>query len=205
MRQAPRRSLAGNCSSDALPRFKAGISMLGQVGSGLAQQYLPALVFALTLFYAFNFAPGCVVASSKAEISPIKTYASWYSTESCAYWEKRGRHDCPTASQKDLRWLEAHQPYFAASWDYQLGTWLQICTPDVPRPYHRLAQPHHLKANQPQACHVVEVTDRGPAKRLVKQGRRLDLSKASFQAVCGSLRQGVCEVEITEVPGKPVK
>ena len=136
---------------------------------------------------------------------PVKTLASWYSTESCAYWEKRGRHDCPTASQKDLRWLEAHQPYFAASWDYQLGTWLQICTPDVPRPYHRLAQPHHLKANQPQACHVVEVTDRGPAKRLVKQGRRLDLSKASFQAVCGSLRQGVCEVEITEVPGKPVK
>ena len=88
-------------------------------------------------------------------------------------------YDCPTASGKSLYWLESHQPYFAASWDYPMGTRLH-----VRHTRHAL---------------TVEVTDRGPAKRLVNQGRRLDLSKAAFQAVCGDLAQGTCHVTVEAV------
>ena len=73
---------------------------------------------------------------------------------------------------------EATQPYFAASWDYPLGTRL-------------------LVGSALQRITVV-VTDRGPARRLYRQGRLLDLSKAAFHALA-PLEQGLVEVEITEV------
>jgi len=41
----------------------------------------------------------------------------------------------------------------------------------------------------------VVVTDRGPNKRLVKQGRIIDLSKKAFEDIC-ELRQGLTAVEI---------
>jgi len=41
----------------------------------------------------------------------------------------------------------------------------------------------------------VVVTDRGPNKRLVKQGRIIDLSKRAFEDIC-DLRQGLTAVEI---------
>jgi rare lipoprotein A len=48
----------------------------------------------------------------------------------------------------------------AASWFYPLGT--------------RVVVTHDDRSV------VVEITDRGPAKRLVKQGRKIDLSRAAF-------------------------
>ena len=94
------------------------------------------------------------------------------------------------ANGRSLYEQEKTQPYFAASWDYPLGTLLQVCREGTVQMEKRRLQNH---------CRTVTLTDRGPAKRLVRQGRRLDLSKASFQAVCGNLRQGVCEVEIQEI------
>lgn len=48
----------------------------------------------------------------------------------------------------------------AASWFYPLGT--------------RVVVTHDDRSV------VVEITDRGPAKRLVKEGRKIDLSHAAF-------------------------
>jgi len=45
---------------------------------------------------------------------------------------------------------------------------------------------------------IVEVTDRGPAKRLVKKGRIIDLSKGAFAEIA-NLRQGIIQVKIEEV------
>lgn len=117
------------------------------------------------------------------------TLASWYSsTEACTYWERKRVHDCPTASGKSLYWLEAHHPYFAASWDYPLGTYVKVC--------HYPSQLSWAGAS----CVRVEIVDRGPAKRLTEQGHRIDLSKAAFKAICGNLTQGTCAVTVKEVP-----
>jgi len=48
----------------------------------------------------------------------------------------------------------------AASWFYPLGTRVVVTHAD--------------------RSVVVEITDRGPAKRLVKEGRKIDLSRAAF-------------------------
>ena len=45
---------------------------------------------------------------------------------------------------------------------------------------------------------ICEVTDRGPAKRLVKKGRIIDLSKRAFSEIA-NLEQGLVEVQIEEV------
>lgn len=68
----------------------------------------------------------------------------------------------------------------AASWDYPFGTKLKIT---------------NLKN---QRSIVVSVSDRGPAKRLYRNGRIVDLSKAAFQSI-GLLREGIIEVRIEKI------
>lgn len=63
----------------------------------------------------------------------------------------------------------------AASWFYPLGTRLRIT---------------HGRRSV-----IVEVTDRGPARRLVRQGRRLDLSVGAFRRL-GDPREGVIRVRV---------
>lgn len=66
----------------------------------------------------------------------------------------------------------------AASWDYDFGTKIKVT---------------NIRNNKSV---VVEITDRGPAKYLVKkEGRILDLSKAAF-ATIADLEQGLTEVQI---------
>jgi rare lipoprotein A len=67
-----------------------------------------------------------------------------------------------------------------ASWDYPFGTLLV------------------LRRVESKKFVVVEVTDRGPAKRLYVNGRRLDLSRAAFARI-GLLSEGLLEVEIVRV------
>lgn len=102
--------------------------------------------------------------------------ASWYSSADACPHNPDPR--CPMTNGRSLYDQEATQPYFAASWDYPLGTRL-------------------LVGSALQRITVV-VTDRGPARRLYRQGRLLDLSKAAFHALA-PLEQGLVEVEITEV------
>lgn len=92
------------------------------------------------------------------------------------------------ANGRSLYEQEAMQPYFAASWDADLGSLLKVC----------LATDETSGSHQPKVCVVVEVVDRGPSRRLYKQGRILDLSKKSFAALA-DLKEGVIEVEIEEV------
>jgi len=67
--------------------------------------------------------------------------------------------------------------FTCASWDYPLGTWLYV---------------RSLISNR--SCKVI-VTDRGPAKRLYRKGRVLDLSKSAFNSIA-SLSEGVIPVSI---------
>ena len=46
----------------------------------------------------------------------------------------------------------------------------------------------------------VEVTDRGPARYLVENGRIIDLSKRAFEILSeGRLDLGILQVEVTEI------
>ncbi|MFA6610016.1 MAG: septal ring lytic transglycosylase RlpA family protein [Candidatus Omnitrophota bacterium] len=65
-----------------------------------------------------------------------------------------------------------------ASWFYDFGTRLIVKSLDT------------------GLATEVTVTDRGPNKRLVKEGRIIDLSKRAFQDIY-SLRQGLTRVTIT--------
>lgn len=64
----------------------------------------------------------------------------------------------------------------AASWFFPLGTWVNV--------------------SSGERSITVEITDRGPAKRLVQQGRVIDLSHAAF-ARLGDPKRGLIPVEIT--------
>lgn len=68
--------------------------------------------------------------------------------------------------------------FTCASWDYSLGTILKIYRPGVP----------YAKS------FAVKVTDRGPAKRLLKT-RQIDLSHAAFQALA-PLKLGLIQVTV---------
>ena len=65
-----------------------------------------------------------------------------------------------------------------ASWFYKFGTVLVVKSLDTGR------------------ITEVVVTDRGPNKRLVKQGRIIDLSKRAFQDIC-HLKKGLTKVSVT--------
>lgn len=65
----------------------------------------------------------------------------------------------------------------AASWFYDFGTVLVVTSLDT------------------GLSTEVVVTDRGPNRRFVKQGRIIDLSKRAFEDIC-DLRQGLTAVEI---------
>lgn len=67
----------------------------------------------------------------------------------------------------------------AASWKLKLGTKVKVTSGDRQV--------------------VVTITDRGPNKRLVKQGRIIDLSRAAFLQL-GDLRAGLIPVTVSELP-----
>ena len=90
--------------------------------------------------------------------------ASWFSTETCAHnLDLR----CPMADGTLLPEREANAPAFAAMWDVPLGSRVRVC--------------HEVDAfNAYRRCLDVTIRDRGPAKRLVRQGRIIDLSQPAF-------------------------
>ena len=98
--------------------------------------------------------------------------ASWYSVESC-------RREGTSGIMANGEVLDDKQ-FTCASWDYRFGTRLLISNRDT------------------GAKVVVEVTDRGPARRLYRMGRIMDLSKRAFSEIA-DLKQGVISVKIEEV------
>ena len=174
--------MAGVARSHALPRFRGVGATIRGKNAFPVQLGVLGLISALALLGGVSSPVLVATASSKAEISPTQTTASWFSVESCQF-NRDSR--CPMANGRSLYDQEKTQPFFAASWDYKLGTHLTVC-----------------RADRRDRRHCVQsvVTDRGPAKRLVRQGRRLDLSKKSFEAVCGDLAQGTCQVSVEPIP-----
>lgn len=106
-------------------------------------------------------------------MQPARTgTASWYSVASC-------KREGTSGIMANGRKLD-DEKLTAASWDYPFGTKLKIT---------------NLKN---QRSIVVSVSDRGPAKRLYRNGRIVDLSKAAFQSI-GLLREGIIEVRIEKI------
>lgn len=106
-----------------------------------------------------------------------QTTASWYSTEACRV---NPHSRCPTASGQSLYDLEARGVDFAAMWDVPLGSSQWVC-----------------HAELPTRCVKVVILDRGPARRLVKHGRVIDLSKSAYQKLA-ALSTGTIPVTIRE-------
>jgi rare lipoprotein A len=69
------------------------------------------------------------------------------------------------------------EKYTCASWFYEFGTVLEVKSLDTGK------------------IVKVTVTDRGQNKRLVREGRIIDLSKRAFQDIC-SLRNGLTRVVV---------
>ena len=79
--------------------------------------------------------------------------ASWYGEEHCGKLMANGKRFNPNR-------------FTAASWFYPLGTKVAVTL---------------ASASQPRRTVVVTITDRGPAKELVRDGRIIDLSHAPFK------------------------
>lgn len=111
-----------------------------------------------------------LVSSAKAELTLQKGFASWYGEE------LRGR-------------LMANGEPFdpdkltAASWFYPLGTRVRVT---VSSPYFEARSV------------LVTITDRGPAKSLVRQGRVIDLGRAAFRKLAEP------DLGLVEVTVRPV-
>lgn len=95
--------------------------------------------------------------------------ASWYDRASCI--KESGQAKMANGKELDDEVLSA------ASWDYPFGTVLQVT---------------NLQNNKKV---MVIVTDRGPSRRLYRQGRVIDLSKGAFKKI-SRLENGVIPVKI---------
>ena len=98
--------------------------------------------------------------------------ASWYSVESCL--KESGQFTMANGEVFD------DEVYTCAIWNYPFGAILEVTNLDT------------------GASVEVKVTDRGPAKYLVKQRRIIDLSKAAF-AKLAPLSEGLIEVRIEQI------
>jgi rare lipoprotein A len=119
--------------------------------------------------YAWITLPSGVEASARP--AQATTEASWYSTRECT---TRANPRCLTASGEPLD----DTALTCASWAYPFGT--------------------KLRVSSGSRSVVVRVNDRGPSKRLVAQGRAIDLSQAAFMKLA-PLKAGVVRVSVEEV------
>jgi rare lipoprotein A len=102
---------------------------------------------------------------------PTTGLASWYGEEHRGKLMANGKRFDP-------------DKLTAASWFYPLGTKVRVSL---------------ASTSEPRASVVVTITDRGPDKHLVRDGRIIDLSHASFE------RLGAPEVGLLEVKVAPVE
>jgi len=117
------------------------------------------------------------VLAPAAEMPVANGYASWYGEE------LRGRL---------MANGEAFDPdnLTAASWFYPLGATVRVTLRSAPDSLH---------AGEEERSVLVTITDRGPAKRLVRAGRVIDLGRAAFEKLAPPKR-GLIPVSIRAVP-----
>jgi len=104
-----------------------------------------------------------------------ETTASWYSRASCAR-EGTGGADIRMANGRRL----VDEDLTCAAWNYRFGTVLKVT---------------NLRTKKSV---TVTVTDRGPAKRLVRIGRICDLSRGAFERLA-PLSEGIIPVKIERI------
>lgn len=111
-------------------------------------------------------------------VLPFYSYAqqtaSYYTYQSCLREGTSGI----MANGKELK--DAGQ-YTCAIWGIRFGTLLRITN---------LLNGRWV---------IVEVTDRGPAKKLVKKGRIIDLNLAAFRKIA-DCKQGIIPIRIDDIP-----
>lgn len=112
-----------------------------------------------------------MVGEAKAQTRTQTGTASWYSRAECA---TRANPDALMANGRPL--VDEH--YTCASWTYPLGSVVRVTA-----------------GGRSVEC---VVTDRGPARRLVAQGRVIDLTRAAFSRLA-PLSRGVVPVTVEEV------
>lgn len=105
-------------------------------------------------------------------VQGAQTTASWYSMKDCLA-------EGDTGIMANGRRLD-DAAYTCAAWKYPFGTPLRVT---------------NLRNGK---SIVVRVTDRGPSKRLYRQGRVVDLSKAAFARIA-SLKAGVIPVKVERI------
>ena len=114
----------------------------------------PSVLCHSSLVIFFSFAMLITGASSSlASIAGSPKLASWYGEEHRGKLMANGKRFNP-------------DKFTAASWFYPLGTKVRV-TLNAP--------------SQPPRSVVVKVTDRGPAKTLVRDGRVIDLTLVAFK------------------------
>lgn len=109
---------------------------------------------------------------------PISIYASQTQIGYASWYARHGDNYDPfphttMANGKELN----DEAFTCASWNYPFDTRLSV---------RNLTNGKKV---------IVIVSDRGPAKRLARQGRIIDLSKAAFAAIA-DLKTGVIKVKI---------
>src|SRR5436190_2462740 len=95
-----------------------------------------------------------VINSALANSKPASGMASWYGEEHRGKLMANGKKFDP-------------DKLTAASWFYPLGSRVRVT----------------VGVKQPRSV-LVTITDRGPAKRFVREGRIIDLTFAAFKQVC---------------------
>jgi rare lipoprotein A len=116
-----------------------------------------ALIPAVPLLWCcvFIFAVAPVGHAELVQKSQQQGFASWYGEEHRGRLMANGRKFDP-------------DKFTAASWFYPLGTRVRVT----------ISSPHFESRSV-----MVTITDRGPAKDLVQQGRVIDLGRAAFQKI----------------------
>jgi rare lipoprotein A len=103
----------------------------------------------------------------------FQTETSYYTRASCL--AESGQ--CTMANGKEL----VDENFTAAMWGVPLGSRYRV-----------------TRLDRPDLSTTITITDRGPAKRLVAKGRRLDVSLATAKAL-GMVKKGVCKVEVEKI------
>ena len=99
----------------------------------------------------------------------FETQASYYDRESCI--DESGQ--CTMANGKELD----DEEYTFASWDFRFGEKAKIT---------------NIRNNRSV---VAVCTDRGPAKRLYRKGRKIDVSLACAKSL-GFVKEGLAQVKV---------
>jgi rare lipoprotein A len=114
---------------------------------------LPAVIVFIMKAALWTSLSLLLVNSALAEVKPVTGMASWYGEEHRGRLMANGKRFNP-------------DKLTAASWFYPLGSKVRVT----------------LNCNNPNSRSVlVTITDRGPAKELVRDGRIIDLTHAAFK------------------------